>query len=41
MGSFMVFPLYSIIIKVRASPLLWFYALKICYAASFEYQRLT
>ena len=41
MGRFMVFSLYNIIIKVRATPLLWFYALKLCSTASFEYQRLT
>ena len=30
MGRFMVFSLYNIIIKVRATPLSWFYALKLC-----------
>ena len=41
MGSFMVFPLYNIIIKVRATPLLWFYALKLCSTACFVNQLVT
>ena len=41
MGGFMVFSLYNIIIKVRASPLLWFYVLKSCSTACFVNQRVT